>query len=150
VAINMAVLEACQTVVGNIAGAREDLAIKVRSLGRHERTRAETREAAAYLRTLEGPVKRFDEIRGLVSRDVLAEIRWTLDRIAEAGLDQVLVADLSRPEVAPARVVRALIPGVETITAVHTGARARVSLIRDLLPMRPVEAVRKRAGRTSA
>jgi ribosomal protein S12 methylthiotransferase accessory factor len=137
VALGMAILEACQTLVGNIAGAREDLTLKVRSMGRHERTGAETRAAATLLCTGEGPTSRFDEIPGFVSRDALADVRWTLDRIADAGFRHVLVADLTRPEMAPACVVRALIPGLETLDPFCTGPRARVALLRDLFPTRP-------------
>lgn len=135
VAVNMALLEASQTLLTNIAGAREDLSIKARSLGRHERTRAISRTGLAWMRDkADAPMKSFGDIRGFVSRDAREDVRWLLRRLRASGLGYAPVVDYTLPEIAPARVVRVLVPGLDTINPFHTGLRARVALVRDLLP----------------
>jgi len=56
-----------------------------------------------------------------------------LTAIERAGFCHVLLADYSREEIAPARVVRVVIPGVETTNPFFTGWRARCLAIADLL-----------------
>jgi ribosomal protein S12 methylthiotransferase accessory factor len=45
-----------------------------------------------------------------------------------------VMVDLTSPGIAPAHVVRVLIPGLETNNPFYTGPRARCTLLRDLLP----------------
>jgi ribosomal protein S12 methylthiotransferase accessory factor len=135
VALNMALLEASQTLITNVAGAREDLAIKARSLGRHERTRATSRVGLAWMRDKrDPPLRPFSAVRGFVSRDARADVRWLLERLRAAGVHRLPVVDYTLPELGPARVVRVIAPGLETINPFHTGLRARRALVRDLLP----------------
>lgn len=61
-------------------------------------------------------------------------MEWLLARLLAAGCDPVLVADYTLPEIAPARVVRVIVPGLETLNPFRTGARARRALLADLLP----------------
>ena len=78
------------------------------------------------------------DMGGACAADVLDDVGWCLARLSEAGVDRVLVCDLSRPEIAPAKVVRVIIPGLETNNPFYTGPRARLTLLRDLVP-RPSE-----------
>jgi ribosomal protein S12 methylthiotransferase accessory factor len=133
VAINSALLEATQTIMTSTAGAREDLVLHARSLGRHERTRA--RRAVAYVawRRLAEPTQSFASVEGFVSRDARDDVRWLCTRLAERGCMHLPFADYSRPELRPAHVVRVIIPGLETINPFRTGLRARMALVEDLL-----------------
>jgi ribosomal protein S12 methylthiotransferase accessory factor len=135
VAVNMALLEASQSVMTVTAGAREDLTVRSRSLGRHERTASITRQAFAVRSGgAAAPPAAFDSIDGLVSRDAKRDIEWVVSRVRDAGYRHVLLCDLSRPELAPARVVRVIVPGLETVNPFHTGLSARLALLEDLLP----------------
>jgi len=135
VAINMALLESVQTVMTNVAGAREDLTLQARSLGRHERSSSIAREAFSVLRRVDLPQRTFEELGGFVSRDAREDVRWLVERVRDAGLSHVLFADYSLPNIHPARVVRVIVPGLETLDPFHTGTRARFALLRDLLPL---------------
>jgi ribosomal protein S12 methylthiotransferase accessory factor len=135
VALNMAVLEAVQSVMTVTAGAREDLTVRSRSLGRHERTASMTREAFATRNgDAQGPLISFDAIDGLVARDARRDVSWVVERIRDAGYPHVLVCELGPEQLAPARVVRVLVPGLETVNPFHTGLEARIRLVADLLP----------------
>lgn len=134
VAIEMALLEAAQAIATVTAGGREDMSIRVRSLGRHERPRPICpRDIWFWLDpdTLHTPL---DLAAGFISADVYEELNWCLDRIHHAGVQHVLIADLTPPEITPAKVVRAIIPGLETNNPFYMGPRARLLLLRDLLP----------------
>ena len=135
VALNGAILEAVQTVLVNVAGAREDLTVRARSLGRHERTGARTRFGLALQRGVPDiPSKSFSAAEGREHRDALDDVRWILEQLMRTGIRHLLVADLTTAEILPARVVRVIIPGLESANPLHTGARARAHVIRDLLP----------------
>jgi ribosomal protein S12 methylthiotransferase accessory factor len=134
VAANMALLEASQSLMTQIAGGREDLTVHARSLGRHERTHGWTRGHHIETHGEETPTKPFDAVKGFRSRDAGEDVAWILDRLRQAGIRQVLVADYSLPEIAPARVVRVLIPGLESNGTFFTGTRARARMLEDLLP----------------
>jgi ribosomal protein S12 methylthiotransferase accessory factor len=135
VAVNSAILEAVQTVLTNVSGAREDLTVRSRSLGRHERTGARTRLGLALQRGVpDVPAKSFSAVEGQENADALDDVRWILDQLTRTGIRHMLVVDLTATEILPARVVRVIIPGLENTNPLHTGARARAHLIRDLLP----------------
>jgi len=133
VAINAALLEAAQTRAGSIAGSREDLTLKARSLGRHERTRCRTRASVRFTTGTTGERVPFSAIDGFISRDVKRDVEWLLDRLREAAVPSLLAVDLSVDAIKPARVVRVLAPGLETINPFYTGPRGRAALVRDLL-----------------
>jgi ribosomal protein S12 methylthiotransferase accessory factor len=134
VAIEMALFEAAQTKIGNVAGSREDLSVNVRSLGRHERAHPVLDDMLRLWYGSDPPEKPYDRLGGNNSRDVRDDIQWCVARVREAGFEHVLVADYSVPDLAPARVVRIIIPGMETNNPFHAGLRARVGAVRDLLP----------------
>lgn len=133
-AIEMALLEAAQTIASSVAGGREDLSIKARSLGRHERPRPVSESDAWFWMDPDIVYKPLHEVRGFVSNDVYQEIRWCLEQIRIAGIEHVVAVNLTTPEIAPAEVVRIIIPGLETNNPFFTGPRARLVLLRDLLP----------------
>jgi ribosomal protein S12 methylthiotransferase accessory factor len=130
----MALLEAAQTKAGFIAGGREDYSLQARSLGRHERPRTAVPQAQAFWFSNDRPVRSFAETTGFISRDILEELEWIVDRVQEAGFEQFLVADYTFARIAPAFAVRVIIPGMETTNPLFTGARGRATSIRDLLP----------------
>ena len=59
---------------------------------------------------------------------------WCLDRLRAAGIEHVIALDLTTPAIAPAHVVRVIIPGLETNNPFYTGPRARLTLLRGLVP----------------
>lgn len=134
VAAEMALLEAAQTVSSQVAGGREDLSIRARSLGRHERPRP--LDAADSWFWLDGDAVLADGPRcpGFVSRDVRDDLVWSLGRVRAAGFEQAIAVDLTPPDAAPAHVVRMIVPGIESNNPFHTGDRARLVLAREFLP----------------
>lgn len=140
VALTMALLEAAQTKAGVIAGGREDYSLQARSLGRHERPRTLVPRSQVFWFCNDRPGRSFRETIGFVTRDILEELEWTVDRVQEAGFTQFLVTDYTMARIRPAYAVRVIIPGIETTNPLFTGARARATLIRDLLPRRAIDA----------
>jgi ribosomal protein S12 methylthiotransferase accessory factor len=133
-AIEMSLLEAAQSIASTVAGGREDLSIRARSLGRHERPRPITADDAWFWSDPDPVTESVNEIEGLSSTDIYADIIWSLERIWAAGVKHVLVVDLAPPGIEPAHVVRVILPGLETNNPFFTGPRARLVLLRDLLP----------------
>ena len=133
-AIEMALLEAAQTISCSAAGGREDLAINARSLGRHERPRPRAVRDAWFWLDPDPACKMLDEVAGFASDDLRAEVMWCLDKLRGAGVEHVLAHDLTVPAIEPAHVVRIIIPGLESNNPFYTGPRARLALVRDLLP----------------
>jgi len=138
VAITMALLEAGQTKAGVIAGGREDYSLQARSLGRHERPRTMTPASQVFWFCNDPPMRAFPEAAGLRARDIRDELEWLVEQVRAAGLPRMLLADCTVERIAPAHAVRVVIPGVETTNPLHTGLRARATLIRDLLPRPPL------------
>lgn len=136
VAVEMALLEAAQTLASAVAGGREDLSIRSRSLGRHERPRPTSPEDAWFWLDPDTASADVADVPGLRSADVRSDVEWVLARIRAAGLGRVPMADLSTSVMAPARVVRVLVPGLETNNPFYTGPRARLALLPDLIPGR--------------
>jgi len=131
-AINRALLEAVQTRVASVSGAREDFSVKARSLGRHQRPRPVSRGDAYWIRP-NVPKKPLASVAGKIGRDAREDLEFIVQRLVAAGFDRVLYCDLSREEIAPARVVRAFIPGMEDTNPFHTGMRARALMVQELL-----------------
>ena len=140
VALTMALLEAAQTKAGVIAGGREDYSLQARSLGRHERPRTMVPKSQVFWFCDDRPVRSFQQTTGFVSRDILEELEWMVDRVRAAGFNQFLVVDYTMVRIRPACAVRVIIPGLETTNPLFTGARARATCIRDLLPRSAAEA----------
>ncbi len=134
VALEMALLEAGQTIATNAAGGREDLAIKVRSLGRHERPRPVALADAWRWLDPDLVQRPLAASGGIVDIDVHEELRWCIERLRLGGVRHAVAVDLSSPQIAPAHVVRVVIAGLESNNPFFTGPRARLALLRDLLP----------------
>jgi ribosomal protein S12 methylthiotransferase accessory factor len=117
-----------------VSGAREDLTIAARSLGRHERPRPYREECHTFWYGADPPLTAFSTIESFVAQDALADLRWVLEALRRAGVQRVAAVDYSLPELAPMRAVRVLTPGLESANPFHTGVRARVQALSDLLP----------------
>jgi ribosomal protein S12 methylthiotransferase accessory factor len=134
VAITMALLEAAQTKAGVIAGGREDYSLQARSLGRHERPRTMLPEAQVFWFCNDRPMRQFTEVKGFITRDILEELKWIIDRVHNAGLRHFIVTDIGNERIKPAFAVRVIIPGIESTNPLFTGERARAVLLGDLFP----------------
>jgi ribosomal protein S12 methylthiotransferase accessory factor len=134
VAIEMALLEAAQTIAGSTAGGREDLSIHARSLGRHERPRPVDVSDAWFWMDPDCIEKPISEVAGFYSDDIYSELAWCLARLQAANVSHALVVELTPPGIAPVSVVRVILPGLETNNPFYTGLRARLLLLKDLLP----------------
>jgi ribosomal protein S12 methylthiotransferase accessory factor len=132
IAIQRAILEAVQTRIGRSSGAREDMGLKPRSLGRHERPRPSSRGDAYWIRPYVPKIP-FGAFRGCVGESVKADIDFVVRALTTAGFDRVLWTDLSSPDVPIAKALRVLIPGMEDTNPFHTGLRARARIVRDLM-----------------
>jgi ribosomal protein S12 methylthiotransferase accessory factor len=133
VAVVMALCEAAQTKIGNVAGSREDLTVKARSLGRHERTRTYPRAMRHFWLDVDAPTEALADVAGARFGDARQDVEWILARLAARGVKSVPVVDLSQDELRPARVVRVLLPGLESPNPYHCGLRARALALADLL-----------------
>jgi ribosomal protein S12 methylthiotransferase accessory factor len=71
---------------------------------------------------------KFSEIKSYVNDDILDDINLILSRLNSNGLNQVIVVDLTNPQIA-IPVVRTIVPGLETfkITKAVVGKRGRES-----------------------
>jgi YcaO-like protein with predicted kinase domain len=109
-----AMTEAAQGRITRIASAREDLAD-----GLYDPAGAR----AAIRRFLDVaekvPTRSFAEGPDFDSRTVAGDVAWELERLASASLRQVVVVDLTRPELG-VPVVRVVVPGLEG-THEHAG-----------------------------
>jgi YcaO-like protein with predicted kinase domain len=127
VALLRALTEAVQVRATLIAGARDDM--------------GEARCYAAYLdpeiwrreverMRSERPIRRFQEVPTFEGQSFDEDVAWELERLAAIGLEQVVVVDLTRPELG-IPVVRVVIPGLEPLHDVPgytPGARGRKEL----------------------
>ncbi len=132
VACEGALLEACQSVAGTIAGGREDATVHARSLGRHERPRPIRVTALKFWtseRCMPVPV---GELGGAQLRDIRDEVLWVRQKLSEAGIRSVPWVDLTVIEGLPARAIRVIIPGFETTNPFHCGPWGRNILLADV------------------
>lgn len=134
VAAVMALHEACQTAASTIAGGREDMSVKARSLGRHERPmpfmisgrkRWLTDEEHGHAGDFLVPDHEAD--------DLYDEFSWIRQRLIEAGVRHLIAFDLTRSDLSPIHVVRVVIPGLETNNPFYCGPHARAALATDVL-----------------
>ena len=122
VAVLRALTEVAQSRLTQIHGAREDttLADFRKQIG-YERTRRLNRHWFEASET-----RSFARIQSFESNDFLQDIKYMQKKLEEAGLDRVIVVDLTRPEIG-LPVVRVIVPGLE-ISAVdpeRVGKRCR-------------------------
>ena len=122
VAVLRALTEVAQSRLTQIHGAREDT------------TLADFRKRIGYERTKKlnshwfgGSEKRsFADVPSFESDDFLLDIRHMLAKLQEAGLDQAVVVNLTRPEIG-IPVVRVIVPGLEmsAVDPERVGKRSR-------------------------
>ncbi len=122
VAVLRALTEVAQSRLTQIHGAREDT------------TLADFRKRIGYDRTKRlnrhwfeaSETKSFGEIESFDSDDFLLDIKYMLKKLEEAGLDQVVVVDLTREEIG-VPVVRVIVPGLEVaaVDPERVGQRCR-------------------------
>jgi ribosomal protein S12 methylthiotransferase accessory factor len=124
VALLRALTEAAQTRGTLIAGSRDDLG---------EAQSYEALQDPAVLERLqrrlrhERPERRFQEVPTFEGKSFDEDVAWELERLTMAGLEQVAVVDLTKPEL-QIPVVRVVVPGLEAAHEVPgyvPGARAR-------------------------
>lgn len=107
VALSRALTEAAQTRLNYISGAREDL----------RDSEYETAGLAAKLDAMDylfgvPPMQPFQHAPHGIHPTLEADLGWLLGRLADAGIAEVAVTDLTRPEI-NIPVVRVVIPGLE-------------------------------------
>lgn len=103
-AVLRAVTEAVQSRLGTIQGARD--AFNIYPFGARAATRGDR------IRKMQpGGLVPFPRTPSFESLDLLADLEWLLDRLASAGLRQVLVTDLTRSDLG-IPVVRVRVPGL--------------------------------------
>ncbi len=122
VAVLRALTEVAQSRLTQIHGAREDT------------TLADFRKQIGYERTKRlnkhwfesSPTKSFHEIESFESDDFLQDIKYMIEKLEKAGLDRVVVVDLSREEIG-VPVVRVIVPGLEiaAVDSERVGQRCR-------------------------
>ncbi len=134
IAVLRALTEVAQSRLTQIHGAREDT------------TLADFRKQIGYDRTKRinrhwfeaSEKKSFSEIESFESDDFLLDIKYMLKKLAEAGLDQVVVVDLTREEIG-VPVVRVIVPGLEVagVDPERVGKRCRNARNRRLSRTKP-------------
>ncbi|CAN90697.1 MULTISPECIES: YcaO-like family protein [Sorangium] len=123
VALSRALTEAVQSRMTMISGSRDDMsrADYERRLDPelHRRVLQDMRDGA--------PGRRFQDVPTREITTFEEDIRWELEQLRTAGIEQVAVVDLTKAEIG-IPVVRVVIPGLETIGGLPgyvPGARAR-------------------------
>jgi len=108
IALARALTEAAQIRLTHIAGIRDDLPASEYMKSPSEKI------GAALLDFLSSRSQHcaFQEASSFETDDLAAEIRWELLQLQQAGMNQVIVVDLTRPEYG-IPVVRVIIPGLE-------------------------------------
>ncbi|MDP9015152.1 MAG: YcaO-like family protein [Thermoproteota archaeon] len=119
IAVLRAITEVSQTRAANIQGARDDLRkIKYNDENTDDRRAWQFMHSAKKIR--------FSEVPTFFNEDILDDINLILYRLKNVGLNQVIIVDLTNPDIG-IPVVRAIVPGLETfkITKSVMGMRAR-------------------------
>ena len=119
IALLRAITEVSQTRAANIQGARDDL----RKIKYGEQN-TDDRRAWQFIASTKKI--RFSQVQTFFNEDILDDIKLILSRLKNVGLSQVIIADLTNPDIG-IPVVRAIVPGLETfkITKSIMGMRAR-------------------------
>jgi thioglycine synthase len=121
IALLRAITEVSQTRAANIQGARDDL----RKIS-YGNSNSDEKKTWQFMKS-KNSVK-FSEIKSYVNDDILDDINLILSRLNSNGLNQVIVVDLTNPQIM-IPVVRTIVPGLETfkITKAVIGKRGRES-----------------------
>lgn len=113
VALLRAITEMSQTRAGNIQGARDDL----RRINYAENDELYKRRwqfmSTSSPSKIIGKRKVFSEVESFERYDILDDIKLILNHLKKAGLNRVLIVDLTHPSIG-IPVVRAIVPGLET------------------------------------
>lgn len=110
IALSRALTEAAQSRLTTIAGSRDDQPRSAYARGHDAATlRAHRAELAATASAAERP---HDTAAGLLHDTFDEDLRDLLDRLTDAGIEQVIAVDLSRPQLG-IDVVRVVVPGLE-------------------------------------
>jgi ribosomal protein S12 methylthiotransferase accessory factor YcaO len=119
IALLRAITEVSQTRAANIQGARDDL----RKIKYGEQNTDDRRAWQFMPSTMK---IKFSRVQTFFNEDILDDIKLILLRLKSVGLNQVIIVDLTNPDIG-IPVVRAIVPGLETfkITKSVTGKRAR-------------------------
>jgi thioglycine synthase len=119
IALLRAITEVSQTRAANIQGARDDL----RKIS-YGRTNSDEKKTWQFMKSKN--YIQFSEVKSYVYDDILDDIKLILSRLKSNGLKQVIVVDLTNPQIM-IPVVRTIVPGLETfkITRVVIGKRGR-------------------------
>ena len=121
IALLRAITEVSQTRAANIQGARDDL--RKISYGNSNSDEKKTWQFMKSKNTIQ-----FSEIKSFIHDDILDDINFILSRLVSNGLKQVIVVELTNPQIM-IPVVRTIVPGLETfkITKAIIGKRGRDS-----------------------
>ncbi|MFN2434885.1 MAG: YcaO-like family protein [Nitrososphaeraceae archaeon] len=121
IALLRAITEVSQTRAANIQGARDDL--RKISYGNSNSDEKKTWQFMKSKNSIQ-----FSKIKSYVNDDILDDINLILSRLSSNGLNQVIVVDLTNPQI-KIPVVRTIVPGLETfkITKAVIGKRGRES-----------------------
>jgi YcaO-like protein with predicted kinase domain len=107
VALARAMTEAAQTRLTYIAGIRDDL-----PPSDYRESEPEKLGAALIDALSQATPARFRDVAGFDADDVVADVRWELQRLRAVGIERVIAVDLTRPDFG-IPVVRVVIPGLE-------------------------------------
>lgn len=108
VAAFRALSEAVQSRLTRISSSRDD-----DDRAEYELTRNPDRLGEMRARLIgDAPTRRFRDIPTFESDDVAGDLDWVVDRLVERDHDEVVLVDLTRPDLA-IPVVRAIVPGLE-------------------------------------
>lgn len=115
VAVVRAITEAAQSRVVDMQAMREDISLPDADVPRWAlHTKRSSRfNPEAWAHRAAGETIRFADLPNHPSADIMSDLTLLLDRLRTRGLEQVLVVDLSPPEI-PASVVRVIVPGLES------------------------------------
>ena len=121
IALLRAITEVSQTRAANIQGARDDL--RKISYGNSNSDEKKTWQFMKSKNTIQ-----FSDIKSFINDDILDDINFILSRLVSNGLNQIIVVDLTNPQIM-IPVVRTIVPGLETfkITKAIIGKRGRES-----------------------
>ena len=108
VALLRALTEAAQARTTYIAGSRDDFSRSDYS----ETARSRRYERCRMLMDAGGEAREFHDVPNCESETLRGDVEWVLRRLRSAGIQQVLVVDLTKPEFG-IPVVRVVVPGLE-------------------------------------
>lgn len=108
IALLRAITEAVQVRTTYIAGSRDDLTREEFTAG----GMADKQRYAQGLMRLKGVMREFGAVPNRIAETFEDDVAWLLDRLGSAGIQQVVVVDLQKPQY-HIPVVRVVIPGLE-------------------------------------